>query len=160
MNLHELPFAPSVALQEVPRQSVGDIISSKSEEEEEEAEESDIDKRIRSISTLSYINNFSYCFTGVIGHIYDGRMDAGSTSDSELEDVVMFDESPSSSLDDTQRHSRQRTPLNSFGHDRHSIARTKRQFFRSSLVWNPMQREIQTKIASIHEAAMEGVHSD
>jgi histone deacetylase 1/2 len=160
VNLRELPFAPSVALQEVPRQSVSDIISQQEEEEDENAGESDIDKRIRSISSLSLSSIIPHCSTEVISHIYNDRMEAESVFDSELEDAAMFEESPTSSLDGTQRHSHQRTSVNPFGHDRHPTARTKRQFFRSSLVWDPLQTDLRTKIASMHESAMEGVQSD
>lgn len=56
INLRELPFAPSVALQHIPRQSVGDIISQNSDgddDEDDQGDHSDIDQRIKSKPSFS-----------------------------------------------------------------------------------------------------------
>ncbi|KAF8467436.1 hypothetical protein JB92DRAFT_3060539 [Gautieria morchelliformis] len=149
VNLRALPFAPSVALQDVPRKSIGDVVSQKSEEDEEddEGDHSDIDNRIKK----------------VISRIYKDRMEAEWMSDSELEDVPVFEGSPSPSLDGAFRHSRQSTSANGFRHDRQPVARTKRQFFRSSLVWDPLQRDLRNnarRLESIHDATLEDIQSD
>lgn len=48
-NLHQLPFAPSVALQQVPKQSVADILNHTSEDAGRDGDESDLDNRIQSV---------------------------------------------------------------------------------------------------------------
>lgn len=98
----------------------------------------------------------SYNFSGIVGRIYNDRVEAGSASDSELEDVVVFEDSPSSSLDGTHPHSRQRSPLNGFRHDRHPMVHTKRKFFRSSLIWDHLQNDLQNKARSVIGSAREG----
>jgi hypothetical protein len=53
-NLHDLPFAPSVSLQDVPRQDVGDVLAQKLEDDEDDDEEhSDLDDRIQSAFSCS-----------------------------------------------------------------------------------------------------------
>lgn len=64
---------------------------------------------------------------------YDGRVEADSTSVSELEDVQMSDADTSSSSDGTLSVNTRHTLFNSYGHDRYG---GKRKFFRSSLVWD------------------------
>jgi histone deacetylase 1/2 len=50
-NLHELPFAPSVALQQVPKQSISDILAQASEDAgQDEDGDSDLDERIQSMT--------------------------------------------------------------------------------------------------------------
>ena len=149
LNLRELPFSPSVALQNVPRQSVGDIISQKSDDDEDDDEEedhSDIDRRIKSKLLFSTAVCLSCCFPEVISRFYNDRVGAESGTDSDLEDTAVFDESPSSSLDGVPRH-RQLTSTNGYKHDQHPPVRPKRNFFRSSLLWGPLQGEMKLSMS-------------
>ena len=79
-------------------------------------------------------------------------MEADSASASELEDVHMSDEDSSSSSDDTLNHITRRTLTNGYGHDRYDALRIKRKFFRSSLVWDPLQRDLRNKMAATIDA--------
>ena len=63
-------------------------------------------------------------------------------------DVHMSDEDSSSSSDGTLSHITRRTLINGYGHDRYDAMGTKRKFFRSSLVWDPLQRHLRNKIAA------------
>lgn len=53
-NLHELPFAPSVALQQVPKQSISDILAQQSQDAGQDDDDSDLDARIQSMSYMSF----------------------------------------------------------------------------------------------------------
>lgn len=57
-NLRELPFAPSVALQQVPKQSISDILAQKPQDTELDAghddDDSDLDARIQSMLYISF----------------------------------------------------------------------------------------------------------
>lgn len=87
-------------------------------------------------------------FSEVVRRAYEGRMEVDSASASELEDVHMSDEDSSSSSDGTLSHITRRTLINGYGHDRYDAMGTKRKFFRSSLVWDPLQRHLRNKIAA------------
>ena len=72
-------------------------------------------------------------------------MEADSASASELEDVHMSDVDSSCSSDGTHSQFTRRTLTNGYGHDRYDVIRTKRKFFRSSLVWD---RDLRNKMAA------------
>ena len=55
-NLRDLPFAPSVALQQVPKQSIGDILAHTSQDAQDD--DSDLDERIQSILFPFHIFRF------------------------------------------------------------------------------------------------------
>ncbi|KAF8589634.1 histone deacetylase [Ramaria rubella] len=141
-NLRELPFAPSVSLQAVPRQSIGDIIAEKPTDEDEEyyEEQSDLDIRIQKI----------------VRRAYEGRMEADSASASELEDAHMSDASSSSSSEGAGSYIARRSLTNGFGHDRYGAGRAKRKFFRSSFAWDPLQTDLRNKVAAMHGRGRSG----
>ena len=150
-NLQDLPFAPSVAIQEVPQQSVGDVLAQRAEDDDDDdddgEEHSDLDDRIQSCVPLHTLPPTSHHLLVVVRRAYDGRIEVDSASGSDIEDVHMSDVSTSSSSDGALSPVTRRTLTNGFGHDRYGGARVKRKFFRSSLIWDPILREARNKIA-------------
>lgn len=79
---------------------------------------------------------------------YDGRIEIDSASASEVEDVHMSDADSSDESDDTRSQFTRHTLTNGYGHDRFGAVRSKRKFFRSSLVWDPLQRDLRNQMGS------------
>ncbi|KAF8520755.1 histone deacetylase RPD3 [Hysterangium stoloniferum] len=132
-NLHKLPFAPSVAIQEIPSHTIAELLGLKPDDEDEEEyqdeeDDNDLDARIQKISRRAY----------------EGRIEVDSPSASEAEDVNLSDSETTSSSGSLNRR-----PTNSLG-DRYSMLRSKRKFFRSSLLWDPEQSELRGTIAALY----------
>jgi len=130
-NLHKLPFAPSVAIQEIPSQTIAELLGLKPDDEDEEEnqdeeDDNDLDARIHRISRRAY----------------EGRIEVDSPTASEAEDVDLSDSETTSSSGSLNR--------NGLGCDRYNRLRSKRKFFRSSLLWDPEQSELRGTIAALY----------
>jgi hypothetical protein len=87
-------------------------------------------------------------FSEVVRRAYEGRVEADSESVSEAEDVQMSDVDSSTSSDGTHGQFTRRMLTNGYGHDRYDAMHAKRKFFRSSLAWDPLQRDLRNKMAA------------
>jgi len=141
-NLKDLPFAPSVQMQDVPGMSIADVLSRKRPDVQEEDEDRDLalDRRIRSNSSNKFPYSSTYnCIPDYVASIQEGaRDDMDLDVDDPNNDAISQASSEADEMDYVQGY----VYSNGYPEGRSGISfprREKRKFFRSSLKFHDFQ---------------------